>query len=55
LRANAAIEQAFYGHMTVDEAIREIEAGTADDFKADHFPTSITVPTPVPGRHPEDD
>ena len=55
LRANAAIEQAFYGHITVDEAIQEIEAGTADDFKADHFPTTIIVPTPVPGRHPEDD
>jgi multiple sugar transport system substrate-binding protein len=55
LRTNAIIEQAFYGHMTVDEAISEMEAATAEDFKQEHFPTTIIVPTPVPGRHPEDD
>jgi multiple sugar transport system substrate-binding protein len=55
LRANAAIEQAFYGLISVDDAIREIEEGTAADFKSDHFPETIVVPTPVPGRHGEDD
>jgi multiple sugar transport system substrate-binding protein len=55
LRANAAIEQAFYGNITVDQAIKDIEEGTAADFKSDHFPTTIVVPTPVPGRHGEDD
>jgi multiple sugar transport system substrate-binding protein len=55
LRANAAIEQAFYGLITVDEAIKEMEEGTAEDFKGVHFPTGIIIPTPVPGRHGEDD
>ncbi|MEO8287950.1 MAG: sugar ABC transporter substrate-binding protein [Chloroflexota bacterium] len=55
LIANAAIEQAFYGHMTVDEAIKEIETATANDFKQESFPKTIIVPTPVPGRHGEDD
>jgi multiple sugar transport system substrate-binding protein len=55
LRANAIIEQAFYGHMTVDEAIKELETQTAADFKSEHFPVTITIPTPVPGRHGEDD
>jgi multiple sugar transport system substrate-binding protein len=55
LRANAIIEQAFYGHMTVDEAIQQMEAQTAEDFKSVHFPSGIIIPTPVPGRHPEDD
>ncbi len=55
LRANAAIEQAFYGNITVDEAIKEMETGTADAFKGEHFPSSIVIPTAVPGRHGEDD
>jgi multiple sugar transport system substrate-binding protein len=55
LRANAAIEQAFYGNISVDDAIKEIEAGTAADFKQEYYPATITVPTPVPGRHGEDD
>jgi multiple sugar transport system substrate-binding protein len=55
LRANAAIEQAFYGNISVDEAIKEIETGTAASFKGEHFPSSIIIPTPVPGRHGEDD
>ena len=55
LRANAAIEQAFYGLITVDEAIKEMEEGTAEDFKGVHFPENIIIPTPVPGRHGEDD
>jgi multiple sugar transport system substrate-binding protein len=55
LRANAAIEQAFYGNISVDQAIKDIEEGTAADFKSDHFPTTIVIPTPVPGRHGEDD
>lgn len=55
LRANAAIEQAFYGSITVDEAINEIEQGTAADFQQENFPSTIVVPTPVPGRHGEDD
>ena len=55
LRANAVIEQAFYGNMTVDEAIQELEKTTAEAFKGEHFPTSIIIPTPVPGRHGEDD
>lgn len=55
LRANAVIEQAFYGHMSVDEAIKEIESSTAEAFKGEHFPSSIIIPTPVPGRHGEDD
>lgn len=55
LRTNAIIEQAFYGQITVDEAIKEIESTTADDFKQEHFPSSIIIPTPVPGRHGEDD
>jgi multiple sugar transport system substrate-binding protein len=55
LRANAAIEQAFYGNITVDEAIEEIETSTVQSFKGEHFPSSIIVPTPVPGRHGEDD
>jgi multiple sugar transport system substrate-binding protein len=55
LRANAAIEQAFYGNITVDEAIKEIEEQTASSFKGEHYPSSIIIPTPVPGRHGEDD
>jgi multiple sugar transport system substrate-binding protein len=55
LRANAVIEQAFYGHISVDEAIEEIEAATAADFKAESFPSTLIIPTPVPGRHGEDD
>jgi multiple sugar transport system substrate-binding protein len=55
LRANAAIEQAFYGNITVDEAIKEIEEQTAGSFKGEHYPSSIIIPTPVPGRHGEDD
>jgi multiple sugar transport system substrate-binding protein len=55
LRANAAIEQAFYGNITVDEAIKEIEEQTTQSFKGEHFPDSIIIPTPVPGRHGEDD
>jgi multiple sugar transport system substrate-binding protein len=55
LRANAAIEQAFYGNITVDEAIKQIEEGTAADFKGEGFPQTIVIPTPVPGRHGEDD
>jgi multiple sugar transport system substrate-binding protein len=55
LRANAVIEQAFYGHMTVDEAIKELEAATAQDFTGEGFPSTIVIPTPVPGRHGEDD
>lgn len=55
LRTNAIIEQAFYGHITVDEAIKEMEAATAEDFKQENFPTTILIPTPVPGRHGEDD
>jgi multiple sugar transport system substrate-binding protein len=55
LRANAAIEQAFYGNISVDDAIKEIETGTANAFKGEGFPSSIIIPTPVPGRHGEDD
>ncbi len=55
LRANAAIEQAFYGHITVDEAIKEIEESTAHAFQGEAYPSSIIIPTPVPGRHGEDD
>jgi multiple sugar transport system substrate-binding protein len=55
LRTNAAIEQAFYGSITVDEAIKEIEEGTAADFQQENFPSTILIPTPVPGRHGEDD
>ena len=55
LRANAAIEQAFYGNVSVDEAIKEIETETAASFKGESFPSSIIIPTPVPGRHGEDD
>ena len=55
LKANALITEAFYGHITVDEAIKQIEQVTADDFKADYFPSTIVIPTPVPGRHGEDD
>lgn len=55
LRANAIIEQAFYGNMTVDEAIKELEKNTAEAFKGESFPSSIIIPTPVPGRHGEDD
>jgi multiple sugar transport system substrate-binding protein len=55
LRANAAIEQAFYGLISVDEAIQEMEATTAAAFQAAPFPSTIIIPTPVPGRHGEDD
>lgn len=55
LRANAIIEQAFYGHITVDEAITQLESSTAQAFKGEHFPSSIIIPTPVPGKHGEDD
>ncbi|HST06358.1 MAG TPA: sugar ABC transporter substrate-binding protein [Chloroflexia bacterium] len=55
LRANAAIQQAFYGEISVDEAIQQIEEGTAADFQSEHFPQTIVVPTVVPGRHGEDD
>jgi len=55
LRANAAIEQAFYGNITVDEAIKEIEEGTAADFSQEHYPATLVPPTTVPGRHGEDD
>jgi multiple sugar transport system substrate-binding protein len=55
LRANSIIEQAFYGNITVDEAIQELEKNTAEAFKGEHFPSSIIIPTPVPGRHGEDD
>jgi multiple sugar transport system substrate-binding protein len=55
LKANAIIEQAFYGYITVDEAIEQLEADTAIDFQQDAFPSSIIVPTQVPGRHGEDD
>jgi multiple sugar transport system substrate-binding protein len=55
LRANAAIEQAFYGNISVDQAIQEIETSTVQSFKGEHFPSSIVIPTPVPGRHGEDD
>lgn len=55
LRANAIIEQAFYGHMTVDEAVKEMEVQTAEDFKGVHFPSEIVIPTQVPGRQGEDD
>ena len=36
-------------------AIKEMEENTADAFKGEHFPSSIVIPTPVPGRHGEDD
>lgn len=55
LKTNAIITEAFYGHITVDEAIKEMEEVTAVDFDAEHFPSSIIIPTPVPGRHGEDD
>lgn len=55
LKANALITEAFYGHITVDEAIKQMEEVTADDFTSDHFPSTIIIPTPVPGRHGEDD
>lgn len=55
LRTNEAIAQAFYGLISVDEAIKEMNEGTADDFKQENFPTTIIIPTPVPGRHGEDD
>jgi multiple sugar transport system substrate-binding protein len=55
LKANAIIAQAFYGHITVDEAIRQIEEATANNFKSDYFPSTIVIPTRVPGRHGEDD
>ncbi len=55
LKANALITEAFYGHITVDEAIEQIEEVTADDFNSEHFPSTIIIPTPVPGRHGEDD
>ena len=55
LRANAAIEQAFYGLISVDEAIEEIETSTAEAFKGEAFPSTIIIPTPVTGRQREDD
>jgi multiple sugar transport system substrate-binding protein len=55
LKANAIITEAFYGHLTVDEAIRQLEEATANNFKSDYFPSSIVIPTRVPGRHGEDD
>lgn len=55
LRTNAVIEQVFYGHISVDEAIKEIEQNTAQAFKGEAFPSSIVIPTPVPGRAGEDD
>ena len=55
LRANNAIEQAFYGNISVDDAIKEIEDGTAADFQQANFPTTIVVPTHVPGKPKEDD
>lgn len=55
LRTNAIIEQAFYGYISVDEAIKQIEQSTAQSFKGDAFPSSIVIPTPVPGRTGEDD
>lgn len=55
LRTNAIIEQAFYGHISVEEAIKQIEQNTAQAFKSDAFPSSLVIPTPVPGRTGEDD
>ena len=55
LRTNELIAQAMYGNITVDEAIKEMEESTAEDFKGVHFPDQIIIPTPVPGRHGEDD
>ena len=55
LRANAAITQAFYGHISVDDAIREIETSTAADFKGPGFPSNLVPPTPFRGRAGEDD
>ncbi|MEA2572817.1 MAG: multiple sugar transport system substrate-binding protein [Chloroflexia bacterium] len=55
LKTNAIIEQAFYGYITVDEAIKQMEADTAIDFQQEAFPSTLVVPTPVPGRHGEDD
>jgi multiple sugar transport system substrate-binding protein len=55
LRANNAIEQAFYGNISVEEAIKEIDDGTAADFQQANFPTTIVVPTHVPGKPKEDD
>ena len=55
LRANNATEQAFYGNISVDEAIKEIDDGTAADFQQANFPTTIVVPTHVPGKPKEDD
>ncbi|MEO5952081.1 MAG: extracellular solute-binding protein, partial [Chloroflexia bacterium] len=55
LKTNAIITEAFYGHITVDEAIKQMEEVTAVDFDSEHFPSNIIIPTPVPGRHGEDD
>ncbi|HMA36928.1 MAG TPA: sugar ABC transporter substrate-binding protein [Chloroflexia bacterium] len=55
LRVNAAIAQAFYGHISVDDAIREINTSTAADFQGPNFPSTIVVPTPFVGRPGEDD
>jgi len=55
LKTNALITEAFYGHITVDEAIKRMEEVTAVDFNSESFPSTIIIPTPVPGRHGEDD
>jgi len=35
--------------------VEQLESETAIDFQQEAFPSSLIVPTPVPGRHGEDD
>ncbi len=55
LRANNGIQEAFYGGITVDQAITEIEQGTTARLQLGNFPNTLVVPTPQPGKAGEDD
>ncbi len=48
LRTNAAIEQAFYGNITVDQAIQEIRAGDGGGLPAGGLPVDAGAADPGP-------